>query len=228
MAQTELLIQANTIPGGLCYSTPQADYPVLASFLRAIFNGSEINFGSTTPAPADRTKPWVRTNPDGSDDGMWVFYGGFWVQKYPLPTGAVIMWEGELTDIPTFDGGEVAPVTTLTGPFYEAVAEMSAKSPMHPGTLPAGDVITMGTDFGEDRHTLSVAELATHTHVVHTFSSGATGGDGGDILNKPDPGNPHDHDTAETGSSTPFNVVHPVRAIGFLRRTARLYRRRNA
>jgi hypothetical protein len=219
---------ALTIPPGLCYSTPQADYPVLASFLRAIFSGNELNFGSTTPAPSDRTKPWVRTNPDGTDDGVWVFYNGFWVQKHPLPTGLVTMWEGDPANVDAFDGGETAGVTNITGPFWELVTAMAARSPIHPGTLPSGTIINVGDDLGEEKHLQLATELATHHHVIKSFSSGATGGDGGDILNEPDPGNPHDHDTEDTGDSTPFNVIHPVHAILFIRRTARTMRRRIA
>lgn len=64
--------------------------------------------------------------------------------------------------------------------------------------------------YGEERHTQIVAELPAHHHVVHAFSAGAVGGDGGDILNEPDPGADHDHDTDDTGGGQPFNVVHPV------------------
>lgn len=231
--QTELLVQSNDIPAGLCYSTPQADYPVLASFLRAIFNGNEINFGSSTPAPADRTKPWVRVNPDGTDDGTWVFYNGYWVQKHPLATGLIMLWEGAQTDIATLDGGESAAITNITGPFWEEVTEMAAKSPMHPGTLPAGDVIAIGANFGEDRHTQSIAEIATHDHPATPSSGGrmiATGitPDDGTINRTGSLSYKEVTTTGQSGSSTPFNVVHPVRGIWFLRRTGRLYRRRNA
>jgi microcystin-dependent protein len=62
---------------------------------------------------------------------------------------------------------------------------------------------------GEERHTQTIAEMPSHHHVVHAFSAGATGGDGGDILNEPDPGADHDHDTDDTGGGNPFNVIHP-------------------
>jgi len=62
---------------------------------------------------------------------------------------------------------------------------------------------------GEETHLQTISEMPSHHHVVHTFASGATGGDGGDILNEPDPGTDHDHDTDNTGGGNAFNVIHP-------------------
>jgi hypothetical protein len=230
MPDTQLPITALSLPGGTCYTTPAADLPLFAAYLRAIFSGNEINTGSTTPTAENRTKPWVRTNSDGSDDGVWQFFNGFWVQKHPLPAGAVMMYEGTQASIPTFDGGESAPVTNIGGPFWEEVTQMAARSPMHPGTLAGGTVIGIGTDFGEDKHVQTLGELIQHSHIIKSFTSGATGGDGAHILNEPDPGTDVDHSTEPTGSSPPdgMNVVHPVRGIWFIRRTSRIYRRRNA
>lgn len=62
---------------------------------------------------------------------------------------------------------------------------------------------------GEETHLQTVAELPAHHHNILTHSAGATGGDGGDILNEPDPGAEHNHDTDDTGGDAAFNVVHP-------------------
>lgn len=62
---------------------------------------------------------------------------------------------------------------------------------------------------GEERHTLLIEEVPAHTHSITSYSAGATGGDGGDILNLPDPGVVHPHDTAAAGGGIPFNVIHP-------------------
>lgn len=69
--------------------------------------------------------------------------------------------------------------------------------------------------YGEENTVLTVANLPSHHHVVNSFSAGATGGDGGDILNEPDPGADHPHDTEDTGGDTGHNTVHPV-LIGYL------------
>lgn len=62
---------------------------------------------------------------------------------------------------------------------------------------------------GEETHLQTVAELVAHHHNILTHSAGATGGDGGDILNEPDPGAEHNHDTDDTGGGVAFNVIHP-------------------
>lgn len=65
---------------------------------------------------------------------------------------------------------------------------------------------------GSETVTMSLANLISHQHDILAFGSGATGGDGGDILNEPDPGPDRTHQTELTGSDppTPMNIVHPV------------------
>jgi hypothetical protein len=75
------------------------------------------------------------------------------------------------------------------------------------GSLSNRDINTI--NVGEETHAMTEAELVAHTHLVKTFSAGATGGDGGDILNEPDAGVIRYHPTESTGGSTPFNVMHP-------------------
>lgn len=227
MPETSLPIIAEGVPVGLCYTTLSADIPVIASYLRALFSGGEINTGSSTPAAEDRGKPWYRTNSDGTDDGWWTFYGGFWIQKHPAFTGTVIMYEGALGDLPTLDGGEAAAVTNITGPFWEEVTEIRARSPIHPGTLPSGTIIAVGDDIGEEEHVMEITELIEHRHDIPYSGQGGLSGDGAHILNGT-PVHTGDHFTSNTGSATPegMNVIHPVHGIYFIRRTARLYRRR--
>lgn len=68
---------------------------------------------------------------------------------------------------------------------------------------------------GEETHLQTIGEMPSHHHTIATFSAGATGGDGGDILNEPDPGTAHSHDTGDTGGGAAFNVIHPC-LIAFL------------
>lgn len=235
MAVTELQIITSGVPEGLCYTNPTYDLQnIIAPYLRARFSGSEINTGSSTPAAADRTKPWIRTNSDGTDDGTWSFYAGYWVQKHPMAVGAIILWEGALTDIDAFDGGETAAVTNISGPFWERATGFDARSPMGPGTLPiSSTVVNVGDAFGEERHTQVIAEIGTHRHEYSTADSQQvlvrqTTGKVGDINQTGSLDYAYSDQMDTTGSSTPFNVVHPVRICCFLRRTARLYRRRVA
>ena len=62
---------------------------------------------------------------------------------------------------------------------------------------------------GEENHLQVIGEMPVHHHSILSHSAGATGGDGGDILNEPDPATEHSHDTDDTGGGTAFNVIHP-------------------
>lgn len=223
------------VPSGTCYTAPSTDWPYLVSLITANLSGSldTVNTGSATPDPSDRDKPWLRSNSDGSDDGIWSYYNGYWVQKHPIAVGAVLMWEGAEADIDAFDGGETAAITNITGPFWETVDEMAARSPIHPGTLASGTVVAIGADLGEERHLLTVAELPAHTHPFDTTN-------GAQVLTKVTSGKVNDINQTgsldyafanapqNTGGDTAHNTIHPVRGIWFLRRTARIYRRRVA
>jgi len=81
------------------------------------------------------------------------------------------------------------------------------------GALSTRDINTKY--LGEETHLQTISEMPAHTHDIQTFSSGATGGDGGDILNEPDPGVDRTHPTESTGGGTAFNVIHPC-LIAFL------------
>lgn len=224
------------VPEGYCYESPQADWPYLVSLLTANLSGSlsPVNSGSSTPSAANRDRPWLRSNSDGSDDGQWTFYGGFWVQKHPIPQGFVMFAPTGTTaaQIDALDGGETAAVSNMTGPFWEIVTELAARSPMGPGTLPSGTIVNSGDSLGEEKHQLTLAELP---EANTTLSSE----DGQQILAQVTSNavstinrtGSLDYGFADPpaigGSDDPHNTVHPVYAIYAIRRTARLYRRRN-
>lgn len=222
-----------TIPAGICYSTPQTDWPLQVSYMAAALAGTlnTHNFGNSVPSADNRDKPWIRTNSDGTPDALYVYSGGYWLSKHPSPPGLVVMYEGTEASIDTFDGGEAGAVTTIAGPFWEKVTEMAAKSPIMPGTLESGVVLAVNSNYGEEKHTMATGEMPRHAHSIQAWGAGATGGDGGQILNRPDPATEVEKTTGETGGisgeadPTPFSIIHPVRGIWHLRRTARLYRR---
>jgi hypothetical protein len=233
MPETLLPIVAEGVPEDLCFSNWSDAIPIMVQYMFARFEGNEVNTGSSTPAAEDRGKPWFRTNADGTDDGWWTFYNGFWIQKHPMPTGAIIMWEGAIADIDTYDGGEAGAVTNITGPFWERATTLDARSPIGPGTLPSGTVLNIGDQVGEENHVLTIAELASHTHpfatddgqqVLAQVTSGA--------VNTIDRTGSLDYGFADpvqnTGGDAGHNTIGPSLVVNFLRRTARLYRRRNA
>jgi hypothetical protein len=226
-----------TVPSGTCYENPGVDWPLLVSLITAnlIGNLSTVNSGATTPAAADRDKPWNRSNSDGTDDGQWTFYNGFWVQKHPDFVGKICFAPvgTASTDIDTLDGGEVGAITNITGPFWSIVTELAAKSIIGPGTLPSGTIINVGDSIGEEKHQLSIAELPAHTHQFDTT-------DGAQVLIKVSSNKVGDINQTgslnygfanapqNTGGDTAHNTIHPAYALFAIQRTARLYRRRNA
>lgn len=225
----DLQVRTNPVPEGFCFTGfGSSSWLDLIALMYVRFEGdfSLFNFGSTTPAANLRDRPWIRTNSDGTPDALYVYAMGAWLTKHPLPQDLVCMYEGSEASIDTFDGGEAGAVTTISGPFWEKVDEMDARSPMGPGTLPSTQVIAVGDDFGEEKHTQTAAEVGPHTHDVQIPNNTAPP-DTVNTLDQQGDGSAFQTVTSEenTPSATPFNVVHPVHGIFFIRRTARLYRR---
>lgn len=237
MPDTELQIVASGVPDGLCYTNPSYDLPnLIAPYLRAVFSGNEVNTGSSTPAAADRGKPWIRTNSDGSDDGVWVFYNGYWVQKHPDFVGKIVFAPigTPAASIDALDGGETAAITAITGPFWEIVTELAAKSIIGPGTLPSGTVISVGDNIGEEKHTLTVDEMPAHTHEFattdsqHVLVQTTAAAKISDINRTGSLDYKYADPLQNTGGDDPHNTIHPCYALYAIKRTARLYRRRVA
>lgn len=237
MPDTELQIVASGVPSGLCYTNLSYDLEnVIAPYLRAVFSGSEINTGSSTPAAADRSKPWARTNSDGTDDGLWAFYNGYWVQKHPDFVGKIVFAPTgtAAADIDALDGGETGVVTAITGPFWEIVTELAAKSPIGPGTLASGTVINSGDSIGEETHLLTKDEMPSHTHEFATTDSQhilvqtTAAAKLSDINRTGSLDYKYADPLESTGGDDPHNTIHPCYSLYAIRRTARLYRRRVA
>ncbi len=224
-------ISLDTVPSGTCYQSPAIDWPILVSLLDASIQGTlnTFNYGTSTPAAADRDKPWFRVNADGTPDNWYVYSGGYWLTPHPVVVGLVTLYEGALVDLPTFDGGENTAVSLITGPFWEEVTAMAARSPMHPGTLPSGALITIGVNSGEETHVQTVAELVAHSHPLtgdHHFLEHVPQAERDNTINRTGSLDYKEvDDVPSTGGGMGFNVVHPVRGIYFIRRTARRYRR---
>lgn len=72
--------------------------------------------------------------------------------------------------------------------------------------------------IGAETHVMTLAELAEHTHEVVSSSAGSTNGDGGHILNIPEPvNNPPivpPHTTEPSGESAPMDIMNPC-IIGY-------------
>jgi len=236
-----LPVQTATVPANFCFSGFNSpSWLDIVNLLSVDFpdDVAPVNFGSDTPAPDRRDRPWVRTNNDGSPDRLYVYWNGTWVSRHAMPPGAVIMYEGTQSSIPTFDGGENTPVTAIGGPFWEEVTQMQARSPIGPGVLPSGATINVGNQGGEEKHVLVTAEMPKHLHTVVTRKI-----DGIEIIgsseirveafeaytNGTDTPLPSplyaSKNTSEVGSDTAHNNMSPWYGIFAIRRTARLFYR---
>jgi microcystin-dependent protein len=235
---------ATTIPAGLCFNNEQDRYNFFASNLRGFLPGvfSTFNYGSSEPAAEDRDKPWIKLNPDGTIDRVYV-YNGAWVAPHPWAPdcGVVMMWEGTLQEIDSFDGGSTGTVTDTAGPMWSMVAEMAAKFPVGVGSFDSGAVVNPGDEGGEEQHQLTVAESAAHTHLCVNADTGNTGsltsltnttsitGAGRNSSSSTEytlEGTatvPNKGVTAPTGGDTAHNNLPPYRGIYFIRRTLRRF-----
>lgn len=197
-----------------------------ATFLSAIGN-SFFNFGATTPALNNQVYPWLDV-----DGNWWVFQGGYWSRKHPVPIGSDErrIWIGTTTDLQSYDGGDGTAVVTsnYTGPMWEVDAAFAARFPVGVGTFAAsGTVSVQGTTTstavaGEDQHALITAELAAHAHTVSSnvaLDIDAGGrtlfGAGTDFAST--------SSTGSTGSGTPHNNLPPFYGVYFIKRTNRVY-----
>src|SRR4249919_3780163 len=93
-----------SLPPGYCFTTWQqlaidlftGAFGVIPSNV-----GTGYNFGNSIPAVNDQNKPWVRTNLDGSLEGMYTFAFGTWTRPYPVapaPASYRAIWVGTLAD----------------------------------------------------------------------------------------------------------------------------------
>jgi len=95
---------------------------------------------------------------------FYSFAQGAWLSLHPSIPGMTMIWTGALPDFTTFDGGDANASSAISGPMWQVV--LQATFPMGAGTLPSGTVVTSGQTGGEEKHVLTLNELAPHTHAV--------------------------------------------------------------
>lgn len=202
---------------------------------------------STTPDPADRIWPWFRLDGSGLPIRPYIYAGGAWVARHPLPPGSVMMWEGAEANIPTFDEGEAGAITPTTGAFWERVTEMNGKIPIGPGEITAGPPIVtaaVNTNAGAYSVQLGDENYRHHKHFVlarQSVTSGSLPTTNGQVAD--DGGGNAQENYLMQGTNTSasrgltsnvngdtdpneaFPILPQVRGIWFLRRSARLFYR---
>jgi len=220
--------QAAAFPEGTCFLSEQERANAIAENLIGHLPGTFNSFviGSSTPAAEDQDKPWI------ADDGRVYLFDlpglGAWVARHPLPVASVMMWTGDISAIDTFDGGETGVVGVASGPMWEVMTAMAGRFPIHPGTMDSGAIIGQGATGGAERHTLTLAEIPTHSHDVplrptedpgttnlYADRARANAAEPTDLL-----------PTSEVGDGDPHNNMPPYFGIYFIRRSARVWYRK--
>lgn len=190
---------------------------------------SLFNFGNDQPAVEDRDKPWFRLNADGSPDKWWVWFNGIWVNRHPIEASdlSLRLYRGDAASVDTYDGGSAGAITETSGPMWAIDSEMEGRSPIGVGHIGGGTGTELALDqtFGEEKHTQTAAEMAAHTHDLSAdkdnFTAFTTAGTNAMPVGSGYVTKAIAMQTA--GESTPANIVHPVLAMYYLKRTARVY-----
>lgn len=231
-------IPVTNLPGTLPFTCYPADVQDLNL---AIVNGMQssvnVSFGgvvisSTAPGPAYYSQLWFRN----TDFQLfsWITAVAAWARPHPMlpSTSARILWTGTEIALWSLDGGDGSDPAVVVpgdavGAMWERDTAFDAKLPIGIGTLPiAGAVAVLGTG-GAETHTLTVAELPSHTHPNPSGSDGfythadplLSGtynvGAGADTKVQTD--------TGATGGGTAFSVMPPYIGVIVAKRTQRKF-----
>lgn len=122
----------------------------------------------------------------------------------------------------TVAGVSTNPATLLGRGTWEAIGQGRTLVGVGTGTDEngVGKVVTDGQTFGEYQHTMTQAELVSHSHTLTTYDDQETGVAGNDIAGTPITGQSGQRSTDSTGTTTPFNVCQPSLGVYFWKRTA--------
>jgi microcystin-dependent protein len=122
---------------------------------------------------------------------------------------------------------------------WEYFTQLDARFPVGAGTLPSGTILAIGDTGGEEKHILTVAELAKHNHPVDInfdsdtgvgiapneqgYTSMAAGQVDGTLNHGDMLSNTNTNLASQTGADTAHNTMPPYYTLTFLRRTEREY-----
>jgi len=202
-----------------------------ANFNSAIGN-SFFNFGPTTPTLNNQVYPWL-----DEDGNWWVFSGGYWSRKNPVPINSPErrIFVGTTNDLLSYDGGDGTsnPVTNYTGAMWEVDTAFQARFPVGVGTFAASGVVnvtgtaTSTSVVGEDQHTLVLGEVPSHTHQIvdqylNLVQRGSADTSAFSPTNRSE-GTSNLLPTTSSGGGAAHNNLPPFYGVYFIKRTARVY-----
>ena len=225
---TLITLTPPSLPIGYCPTNYQQLANDVISGTQANFNSaignSFFNFGPTTPALNNQVYPWL-----DEDGNWWVYNQGRWARKNPVlkTSDERRIYVGTTTDLLSYDGGDgTATATDFTGPMWMVDTEFEARFPVGAGTFAASGVVvvqgkvTSSAVAGEDKHTLTIPEMPSHTHSFFPLVT-ADANNGG--ANGVQYGATASVATTSTGGDAPHNNLPPFYGVYFIKRTARVY-----
>lgn len=162
-------VTPGVLPQGYCYpADPQQFNSDIVSIISATIPGnfSLFNYGPNTPPVDQQDIPWARTDNSGVIEGWYSFIGA-WVRLYPTPPSSSErrMWVGTEDSLKTYDGGQDAPITDRTGPFWEVDHAMDFRFPVGPGTLGSTTINVTDTGGAADQ-TIGAGSIPDHRHLM--------------------------------------------------------------
>lgn len=225
-----------TLPTGYCPASYQELTNVIISGTVATFNSNIgntfFNTGSSLPSVDNQIYPWL------DDQGLWwVFRGGAWARIHPVSPNSSErrIFVGSTNDLLSYDGGDgtSGTPTDYSGAMWEVDTAFEAKFPVGAGTFANSGVVAVGDSTtstavtGEDQHTLTVAEMPEHSHLMVFDKQDTAGGDQlNTVYNGTDAGAVADgveRTSNTTGDDAAHNNLPPFYGVYFIKRTARLY-----
>lgn len=226
------------IPGVLssnCYpANPQTLYTEM--FSRGAVQITTLKgviISEDAPVPEDRDKMWVKVDSSGIPLGQFVYGNGQWVWPHEVPpvSSTRWLWVGDLVSLATFDGGTVGS-PPYAGAFWEEDTDFAGRSPMAPGNIPTAvptKSLSVGENYGEGAHMQTVDEVGPHTHpIVPRDQLEDTGSGNLDGITSsgtgPSIGTLTAGQNEYTTTQQAMPIIHPVRGVYIIKRTARIYR----
>lgn len=225
-----LSLTPGSLPGGTsyCFSDWQRlliDIAANTTVALDLSTASLVLVQDTVPGATQHGNLWFDTRVDRMY--RWNTTYGAWLAAHPIGANSSErrLWTGDLTSLLTHDGGDAGAPGVASGAMWTADSDFTGRSPIGPGLIP-GSVPPLtpavGDNLGEGSHTMLLAELAAHTHDVALDGGGNDGSakvwtavtDNNVVLT---------YTTTSAGSSTPFGVVHPVRAAYVIKRSDRVF-----
>ena len=198
--------QAATLPAGTALpGNAQALVNMVAQYLLIAggqnFDG--INYGSNTPSPEDRDKPWWRTDSSGNPMGMYSWNGSAWTTvPFVVPSGVSAnrplnpavgtqYLDTTINRLLIYERGAWRTADGCVGQVIDVKAATLADAlALNPGWIQDGDSIgrvvgaagasgsinhAMGETVGSESVKLGINQIPSHTHQL-TLANGRADG----------------------------------------------------